>query len=209
MQASAIVLIGVLCVLIAPGCKASDPQCGPFIGDPSRPAEARLVALSQGQVVDVTDGSALSLEYPPQGGYVVYVGARVRNVSSCNADFQGQLLEPLNGNVLGFDRRQANLVLGADGWGRAPAPETSNFPNVNLCPDNSPNDVQARTLTLEMKITDRDGRTVTVSAPVVPRCQFADPGMQFNCVCTCSASYFPGKCGFGDGGNSDGSTERD
>jgi hypothetical protein len=192
----------LLCGLIAAGCHDPKP-CGPFLGDPSLPPEATLIALAGDTVVEVAAGDPILLERPPQGGHVVYTAPRVRNVSSCNADMEGQFRDPVDGRLLGYDRRQANLVPTGDGWGQPKPPERSNFPNVSLCPDATDHDLREVPLLLDMKLTDADGRQIAFTTSVVPRCQLADPTLQALCVCECSAGYVPGKCGGsvpGDGG---------
>ena len=190
-------LAGVLLVACDP------PPCAtPFIGDRKLPVEAVLIALAAGDTFsDIAPGATIALEPPPQGGYVTYVGARVRNLNSCKVAFEGRLREPSTSVELGFDRREANLLLDANGYGVPESPARASMPNVNPCPDYGPNDIHDRTLTLEVKITDPEGRSTLASTPVVPRCQLSDPGYQYNCTCTCSANYFLGKCNFGDGGN--------
>jgi hypothetical protein len=198
-------LLGLLSLLATAGCKGGPAPCTTFIGSPQQPIEGTLITVDKnGALVDVAAGDAVLLQPPPQGGYVVYAGARARNLKACNVDFQGQLIDMATGGLAGFDRRQANLVAGPDGWGRPDGSQFANLANVNPCPDPSPNDVQGRTLLLQMQLTDQDGRTLKLSTPVVPQCQLDDPGVQANCVCTCSANYSLGKCGFPDGGAGDG-----
>ncbi len=183
--------------------------CGParhvcptgFVGDPKLAAEA-VVIWTDGindTFADLTDGQALPLEPPPQGGYVIYVAARVRNMDGCALQFRGRLRDADTHDEVGYDARSSNLVVRADGYGY-PEANNSDVSNVNGCPQVSPKDVQGKTYDLEMTVVDQDGRTVVVVKPVVPTCSLADPIIQNHCVCTCSANYFPGKCGFGDGG---------
>ena len=194
----------IAALLAAAQWAACAPKCTVFIGDRNLPVEAVLIASTPTDALsDILAGATVQLEPPPQGGYVTYAGARVKNVAagSCDVTFAGSLREPSTGTEVGFDRRQSKLVVDANGFGVPEAPAHQNVPNINPCPDYGPTDAHDRTLTLEMNITDAEGRTGFISTPVVPRCQLSDPGVEYNCNCTCSANYFLGKCNFGDGGN--------
>jgi hypothetical protein len=166
------------------------------IGDPGQPIQA-VLAVSDGTstaTIDVTDGAAVPLVTPPQGGKVTYTTARVRNLDSCGVSFKGRYRDPATGVEIGFDGRTADLVIGADGWGRVDPTANAAFTNIPACPDYGPQDVQGRTLLLELVVTDRSGRTVTVSHRVVPTCMQADATERALCICTCSANFSPGRC---------------
>ena len=113
----------------------------------------------------------MPLVRPPQGGQVTYAAARVRNINRCSVQFRGRFRDPATGNELGFDGRSADLVVGADGWGRPDVTQVSNLANIALCPDNDPTrDNQGKPAILEMAIADQHGHGVTVSQSVVPTC---------------------------------------
>jgi len=173
--------------LVGCGPKAS-PCKNAFIGDANRPPEAVLVVTDGvAAPVDVKPGDAVPLVAPPQGGDVTYASARVRNVNSCGVSFRGRLSDPATNYELGFEARSADLVVGSDGWGRAPMPETSYFSNIALCPDNNAFDIQGRPATLSVTVVDRSGLTVSVSQPVVPSCLTQDAAARSLCICNCSA----------------------
>jgi hypothetical protein len=186
------------------GC-SSEQRCGQFIGTPGSPAEALPIVLAGEETVDLTTGGTVRLERPPQGGHVVYTAVKVRNMSSCRLDLEGQFRDVVDGNLLGYERRQARAAARPDGWGQPVAPETSNYPNVALCPDTTPKDIQGQPILLELKATDSEGRVASASLSVVPRCEQADGAERALCLCECSADYFPGKCAGTDldGGSSD------
>ena len=143
----------------------------------------------------VADGDSIPMEPPPQGGYVMYIGAAARNVDGCNINLAGTLRDPQTGSELGFDARDTNLVVGSDGWGRSDATDNSNESNVNACPDYTPADRVNGTFELEMKVTDRGGRTASVSHSVKLVCDPSLTGAELaNCMCTCAANYKLGKC---------------
>jgi hypothetical protein len=165
-----------------------------FIGDATRSPQAVLVytdGVSQ-MLWEARAGQAIPLEPPPQGGYVMYLAARVLNMDAC-VEFRGSLLDPVSGAQVGFDARDATLQR-RDGWGWPDATSNSNLSNVNGCPDYSARDIQGQTYTLQMTIADRDGRTAVVTQPIVPTCRLSDAATQADCICTCSANYVLGKC---------------
>lgn len=186
-----------LLFLLTAGCSPAAPSCpAGFIGDASKPPEAvMLVSDGQSQTFrEVRDGDALPLMPPPQGGYVLYVGAKMRNMDACGIEQGGTLREPASGNQFGFDARTANMLLGSDGWGIPDVTSNADVSNVNACPDYGPTPVHGTSWPLELTLKDKGGRKVTVKHRVVPTCMHQNPLLQRDCVCTCSANYFLGKC---------------
>ena len=191
-----------LAALLLAGCP-SGPRCSAgFIGDPKLPVEIEmLITDGASQMFSlVMMGEQAPVEPPPQGGYVMYVGAQARNLDACGVQIGGELRDPDTNDQVGFDARTTNLILGSDGWGRPDPSNNSNVANVSACPDFTPKDVQGKTYLLGVTVVDRENRKATVSIPIVPTCALADPAVQRDCLCTCSANYFLGKCGAPDGG---------
>jgi hypothetical protein len=177
-----------------------------FIGDATQMPEVQMLVTDgkSGMLQAVADGDSIPMEPPPQGGFVSYIGAAARNLDGCNVNLAGTLRDPATGDELGFDARDTNLVVGADGWGRNDASDNSNESNVNVCPDYTPVDRVNGTFNLEMKVTDRAGRTASVTHPVKLVCDPSlSPMESALCVCTCSANYVLGRCNHLDGGVSD------
>lgn len=181
------------------------PTCDDsFIGDPTAAPTAVLQVSDgiSGALVDVMAGDMVPLERPPQGGQVTYAAARVRNMNRCNVKFEGRFRDPTTMDELAFDGRSATLDVGADGWGRPDATQVANLTNIPLCPDNDPSrDNVGQPAILEMKVTDLDGHTVTVSQMVVPACASTDPSMQ--AVCECECMHLPSTGRMCSGGTSD------
>ncbi len=168
-----------------------------FIGDSSQAVEVQMLFTDGKSMVlmPVADGDELPMEPPPQGGEVLYVGAAANNVDGCNIELRGRLLDPVTHDQLGLDARDTNLILRSDGWGESDASDDSNEANVNACPDYSSSDRVDGTFILEMTVTDRGGRTATVSHSVKLICDpTLDSAAYANCVCTCSANYKLGIC---------------
>jgi hypothetical protein len=186
-----------LIAVAAAACDDPKPRCpAGFIGDPSKPTEATMLISdgTSGTENPIAPHDPLPLEPPPQGGYVSYVGTAARNLDGCGVELRGTLRDPDTGAQLGFDARTTDLVRGADGWGRSNAANNANLSNVNICPDYSSKDRQGQEFILELQVVDRGHRTATVSMPVVPTCNLTNPLVQADCLCTCSANYFLGKC---------------
>jgi hypothetical protein len=189
----------VVCVALSLAA-CSDPAkpmtcAAGFIGDPAQPPQMVAIytdGISQ-QLAEVTAGQPIPLEPPPQGGYVMYIAARVLNMDAC-VQFSGKLTDPATGNEAGFDARSATLVVHDDGWGWPDPRSNSNLSNVNGCPDYSARDVEGQSYTLDMTVTDKDGRRAAVTLPIVPTCALADPFAQADCVCHCTANYVLGRC---------------
>lgn len=182
------------------------PSCDDtFIGDPSQPPEAILVVTDglSGGLVDVNDGDQVPLVRPPQGGQVTYAAARVRNINRCAVQLRGRFRDPTTNEELGFDGRNVDLVVGADGWGRPDATQLSNLTNIALCPDFDPvRDNVGTMMKLEMSVEDQKAHATVVTKLVVPTCTAIDPGVRALCMCECS--HLPAgtshMCSAGDAG---------
>jgi hypothetical protein len=140
-----------------------------------------------------TDGTVIPLEFPPQGGYVMYVGARVRNLDAC-VEIAGSLRDATTGNEVGFDSRSTTLRRAADGWGEPDASNLANLSNVNGCPAYGPRDVHATPYDLVVRVVDSAGRVATVTHRITPTCLQTDLTQRAECICTCSANYTLGRC---------------
>lgn len=197
----------LLC-LAAAGCPKAPPpdSCTlPFAGDPDGGIEVLPVldvpAGDGGvQLVPVADGDQLAIYPPPQGGFVFFAAARVKNLDPCNVAFAGQLFDPMTGDAAsGISKRTGDIE--SDGAGYfvpKDLPSFSHVANVPACPDSLGVGVLGgRALELRITVTDREGRTAQVKRQVTLYCP-AD-ACQDLCSCTCGPSYFPGKCG-ADGG---------
>jgi hypothetical protein len=192
-----------LLTLPLPLACGADPPADPvpctagFLGDASSPVEFELTAVSPDYVTEaLADGGMISLMQPPQGGQVLFVGARVTNVDSCGLQITGALRDEKTQQVR-FDTRSINLIPTGDGWGvTGPvganvAGLISNFSNIPVCANEwSMTDVDGHQYGLEVTITDRGGRTLLKKIRVTPECD--EPSSALNCVCICRAGYVPG-----------------
>jgi len=186
----------LLAILLLLGACPKDKCPAGFIGDPAQPPQAVMIwtdGVSQ-QIADVTPNQALPLEPPPQGGYVMYLAARILNMDAC-VDFSGKLKDPDTGHLAGMDARGSTLTKRDDGWGVPDPGSNANFSNVNGCPDYDPKDVQGKPYTLEMTVVDKHLRKAVATQTIVPTCMLSDAPTQADCICNCSANYTLGKCG--------------
>jgi hypothetical protein len=181
--------------VLGAGCTDPVPP-GKFVGDPKLPPEVQMlftdgVSLTQSPVAD---GTEIPMENPPQGGFVVYIGAAARNLDIYNILVAGTLRDPASGSELAFDARNSTMVVGSDGWARTAA-DVSNTANVNTCPDYFDKDRVGGEFILEMRVTDRARRTAMVSHRVKLICDPAlNPFFTALCQCVCSANYTFDKC---------------
>lgn len=202
MSRSRLARLPVLTFALSTACGA-DPPADPvpctagFLGDASSPVAFELTAVAPDYVTEpLADGGTISLMQPPQGGQVLFVGARVTNVDSCGLKITGALRDEKTQQVR-FDTRSINLIPTGDGWGvTGPiganvAGLISNFSNIPVCANQwSTTDVDGHEYGLEVTITDRGGRTLLKKIRVTPECD--EPSSAVNCVCICRAGYVPG-----------------
>jgi len=160
-------------------------------------------------------GDPVPLIEPPQGGFVIYAGIRLRNLDPCGVVLTGELVDPSTGTATSNrDRREADLEEepgsgGGDGGGGGAAwfrpshlESLATIPNVPACPDALGVGVEGVPALLRVKAADRGGRSITVEPRVVPTC--GPGGAQEFCRCTCGPGFVPGKCRAPDGGTRDG-----
>jgi len=162
------------------------------IGDLAKPAELEVIVLRpDGTSIGVADGATVPIVTPPQGGRVVFVGVRARNVEACAANLTGALRDPTTQQVR-LDKRVTNLVALGAGWGGSSDANAASFANVPVCPNQwASTDVYGVPFRLEVTLEDRGGRTVSRALDVVPVC--AEPEFAASCACICKKGYVLGE----------------
>jgi hypothetical protein len=183
---------------------ASHPGCTlEFLGDPSKEPELEITALgAQAPSVIVHEGDTVPLIFPPQGGRVIFAGARATNLDPCGVKLAGGLRDPAT-KQLRVDIRTVNLKPGDDGWGASDDTDFSTFSNVPICPNNwASTSAYDATFELTITVTDRAMRTISKTLNVVPTC--AEPDKLKDCLCICKQGYVLGESCDGDGGVGDG-----
>jgi hypothetical protein len=165
-----------------------------FVGDVSKPLEFDVVyRTAEGELKSTEDRSEVPLIQPPQGGKVLFVGIRARNINGCGVTLATALCEPEGGEVLSLERRPVTLELAADGWMIPERPsEASNYSNLPACPRaDLTRSVANELYELRVSITDRDGRKAGTSLQVIPTC--GEPERSELCECECSKDYKLGR----------------
>ncbi|MDC3954505.1 hypothetical protein KEG38_11635 [Polyangium jinanense] len=175
-----------------------EPDAGPiggcklaYLGDPSAEPIMEVIALGPGgELQPISDGSSISLIFPPQGGRVVFAGVRATNVDPCAVRVAGALRDPVTKQVR-LDTRIINLEPTDDGHGRSAPTDISTFSNIAACPNQwAEEDLFDKPYELTVSLTDRDGKKVTKIMTVTPRCD--EPGYEAECLCMCAGDYVLG-----------------
>jgi hypothetical protein len=183
----------VLGLLLVSGCgKPAGPQ-------PSDPIEVTpAMYLADKTLSDVHDGDQISLEFPPQGGHVLFVGARAKGLSETLVTLRGRLRSAEDNSIFAEESRTV---------GFNPSPEDptmwipdlrsfSNVSNVPVCPSYTSYDLYNHTFVLEVTVTELTSmRTAMATRKVIPSCLQTVPGSLSYCQCDCAANYVLGKCG--------------
>ena len=161
-----------------------------FLGSESQPPKIEiLVVQPDDSVTTPVDGGPVPLVQPPQGGRVVFAGARVTNMDGCGLELTGALRDETSRQVR-VDMRTVNLISTGDGWGatrhRRSVGAPSRASRTSRCAPTewSSTDVNGRPYQLEVDVTDREGRSAKAVLEVTPFC--SEPESAAYCACTCS-----------------------
>lgn len=183
----ALVALVALVAAVGGGCSDDAPMSCP-IGDRAQPIEIVAVHwIAGGTVVDLVDGADVDLVRPLQGGKVVYVGVRARNVDGCNLQLTAALRDRSTQQVIALEQRPVRLVDGGDGWGW-PDSTFDHLANVPACPNAAAiQDVDGSTWGLELRLEEPGGRMAETSLTVVPQCRLTD--QRNECECECDSEF--------------------
>jgi hypothetical protein len=155
------------------------------IGDPSQPIEMTIVDRKVDGTLEITQ-DRVPLILPPQGGKVIFVGVRAKNLDGCPIMITASLRDICDQSIIGLDRRPILLEPAGDGWGEPKQPtEIVNYSNLPACPATSASrNVQGEPYTLTVQIEDKNGRTAEKSLMVTPFC--AEVQIHNECICECA-----------------------
>ena len=148
----------------------------------------------------LADGDVVSLEAAPQGGHLLWIGAKVRGLEKPSVRLHATLVDLETGTLLGEAEAYPDMVpLAAEpGWREPDNLSFTTFAMVPLCPGTAPFDLDDRPATLVVEVEELStGRTGAATVAVTPRCTMADPT---SCTCECEAGVTLGKCGCGPPG---------
>lgn len=145
----------------------------------------------------ITDGAAIPLALPPQGGHVLFVGALMRNLPTTTIKIVGRLIDPTTGQLVAQDARTVVVqpVEGEPGRVQTDNRTYSQQANITVCPDYAPRAIDGQPYDLEIEVTPlyvNAAVPVTVRRSVVPTCGAGADNAA--CTCECSAGYTLGKC---------------
>lgn len=161
-----------------------------FVGDPSKPIEFEVVhRTAEGDCVSTQEMAEVPLIQPPQGGKVLFVGVRARNLNGCGLTLATALVEPETGSVISLERRPVMLEPVDDGWMEPERPtEASNYSNLPACPRaDLTRSIEGEVYELRVNITDSEGRKAATSMQVIPIC--GESNLAALCQCECSKDY--------------------
>src|SRR3712207_1673594 len=108
MTAAGVAATGCLMLLVACGREAGDqpPDNSCFVGDSSSAMEFEVVYRTvQGEVERANEMGKIPLIQPPQGGKVLLVGVRARNLDPCSLIISTALVDPASDAVVALERR--------------------------------------------------------------------------------------------------------
>ena len=164
----------------------ASPNC--IAGDPQQALELQVVYRSTGSFMPV-GAAPIPLIQPPQGGQVLYIGVRARNIAGCSVTINTALVDTTTRAVVSLESRPIFLELGTDGWLQPRQPTAaSNYSNLPACPRaNLTRPIDGQTYELQVVLTDEQGRVGRASMNIVPTC-----GGATLCHCQCAQNYMLG-----------------
>jgi hypothetical protein len=186
-----------LVLIIVGACAGEDgvaepvPSCTDgIVGDLDAPPEVEiLVRDADGNARLAEDMEPIDLILPPQGGKVLLVAPRVRNMDACSMRVTATLRDECTNRILGLEARPLRFAPTDDGWAVPVNPQlVSNWSNVPACPSAAAvRDIEGEPYLLTITVEDSDGRTASASRRVVPTC--AEAEHLERCLCECDGSY--------------------
>lgn len=181
-----IVLLAGLVACGGPHTEAPDAMpCE--VGDVAQAPEMQVIyRTTAGEAAPLADGATLPLTVPPQGGHILLVGVRVKNVDLCNATIQVALKDPNTARVAGIERRPVAWHIADDGFAEPAQPfEISDYANVPVCPNaNLAQNIYDAPWTLEVRFYDAEENPTEQVLTVTPTCD-EDLDPQY-CRCECA-----------------------
>ncbi|MEK6609109.1 MAG: hypothetical protein AABZ30_15735 [Myxococcota bacterium] len=161
------------------------PPCEVILGDLAAEPQAVVELRGEGGTpMPLEDGDDVPLIRPPQGGHVVFIGARITNFCGNNAQLRGWVRHASDGNLVAFEGRTLdfNPIKGDEAWGRPSYAGIAGVTNVPVCPNNTGRPLLGGPVLISAEIADRQGRIV------------ASPEIAVNLVCTQESKDCRGLC---------------
>lgn len=159
------------------------------LGDMSAPAELEIVHLDASSNVVVTQpDTQIPLLPPPQGGWIVLLGARATNIDACRVTLTTSFRDACGTSVIGLDRRPTQLDDTGDGWGRT---SINAYGNLPICPQAAvTRDLHDVPYDMTVELEDSDGKHASKTIRLTPVCPDPDPSGL--CLCQCDHNYVLG-----------------
>lgn len=143
-------------------------------------------------------GGEIDLVLPPQGGFVVLVGAQIDHTDSDVVDLYAALRDPSTGEVIEEQSRNVKLQ-------RLPGHPTkfvtdrrssSQVVHLTLCPTEQPLGIDGRELELTVSAVElySDFSEGSATLSITPVCGSDDPIERAQCECQCRPGYSLQKC---------------
>jgi hypothetical protein len=154
--------------------------------------------LDSQTLADLADGDVVDLIRPPQGGFVIFVGARVRNLHDPTVELRGRLLNPSSGALVTEEGRVVDLnpTPGDPTVWLPDLRSYTNVSNVPVCPASTNQDSYGVPFSLEVRVTEKiSGRAGVGRRKVTLACRQSDAAQLQLCQCECAAGFVLGKCG--------------
>lgn len=204
----ALVLVGLALAACSPSIPETTSDAGDegpascglgFLGVPSQSPVLELTALGADSTSKpLVDGADAPLLFPPQGGRVIFVGVKAKNVDPCAVTITGAIRDPKTSQAR-LDGRTINLRPMADGWGASVDSDIASFANIPVCPNQwASTDAYGNVFEILVTLKDRGGRQVTTTVKATPTC--AEPDMLKECLCICKHGYVLGQSCDADAG---------
>ena len=146
----------------------------------------------------LAEGDRIDLWPAPQGGHVVLVGAKVKNLVGDTAILRVRVRYPDTPFIVAEEARSVKFVPvpGEPDTLQPDLRTRTQVAHVPLCPDYDPFDIVDRPLEFALTLTSTWGeepQSAATTLQLYPTCVpgSADEGF---CKCECRAEYFLGKC---------------
>lgn len=154
--------------------------------------------LAEGSPITlVSDGDPVAVRFASQGGYAMFVGARVRGLDPGPVRIATELVNPEDGEALVSDARDVRFVpsLAEAGAVEPDSESSADFSHLVPCPNYGARPVHGIPWALRVQVSDPEAaqRSGAISVSVIPTCSAGSRYAQ--CLCQCQPDYVLGKCG--------------
>lgn len=166
-----------------------------FVGDRNAEPIIEPVILDENeQIQPLTNNMNVPLVEPPQGGMVMFVSVRARNLDGCPAQISTSLKDICTGEIVAFDDRPIELKPMGDVLVPLPPADynigIADFSNITSCPNRRlGRDMFGHPYRLSIFVTDKESRTASTAITINPFCAAGLRGKQEECLCTCDQEY--------------------